>query len=335
MPNDDPRAEIFKLINQAQMQFESAPDQAVALLERGRDLARQLGDTHRALYCEHWRLQVLLFYKRDYGAALESAVRAAVEARAPAYTNLTERICLHEDMIYAYVGVDPVGYAAAIERALDYMEAEITPGLQCSECLQELKAEFRLELGDLDRALEEGLRHLAIGRNNSFRQAVAYKQLCYIAFQRADWEALAGWARAGEQAARGENHYLIEFLAWQALIARRDGDEAAARRYYRHATSLAGRMGATPARAYFDALCAYHEAAGDMERALRIRERQVATPQERGQTTGACRCLLAHARLLARTGQPHKAEVTAARELAQRLADPAPLLAQIAELEAL
>jgi hypothetical protein len=334
MPNDDPRNELYALFSQAYAHFESAPDQALALLERGRDLARQLGDMHEALHYEHWRLQVLLFYKRDYGAALESAVRAAVEARAPAYTNLTERICLHEDLIYAYVGVDPVGYAAAIQRALDYMEAEITPGLQCSECLQELKAEFQLELGDLDRALEEGLRHLAIGRNNRFRQMVAYKQLCDIAFQRADWEALAGWARAGEQAAHDEHRYLIEFLAWQALIARRAGDEAAARRYHRRATSLAGRIGATPSRTYFDALCAYHEAAGDLERALRIRERQVATLQERGQTTGACRCLLARARLLARTGQPHAAEVAAARELAQRLANPAPLLAQIAELEA-
>ena len=128
--NDPERQQLVEYYYIAQEFHDYDHDRALALLQQGREFARRLGEPWWVLFYEHWRIQVLLFHKRDYTAALDAAVRAAVEVRKPIYAHLPQRICLHEDVISAYAGIDPAGHATKIQQALDYMESEITPDLE-------------------------------------------------------------------------------------------------------------------------------------------------------------------------------------------------------------
>lgn len=333
---DQERIRLNDLFAEASRSRYSAPDQALILFARGRALAQQLGEPWWVLLCDHWRLQTLIYAKQDFDAALDLAARCAVEVRKPAYAQLPQRVCLHEDLILAYIGRDPMGHARLIDDALDYMGAEIAPQFECRYCLQELRATFELERGRPEQATEAALRLLAMSpearrRPNHYR-AVAYALLCRIACHQSDWEALLTWAREGEEASRSVNEQdkVAEFLAWQALATRRlSGDKLAAQRSYRLATTYAGRLGATPHRGYFDALSAYHALDGQLERALQVRRQQLAAIAGKGQLTNECRCRVACCQIRAQLGEPLDVELAGAREAAAKLADPTPFLVQL------
>jgi hypothetical protein len=335
---DRERIAMIEAFEEASPLMRKDPDQALALMDQAHAIARRLNENWWMRFFEHWRLQMLLHYKRDYQAALELAIRAAVEVRKPGYEQFPQRICLHEDLITAYAGIDPIGNQQRIQQALDYMQGEVSPRMQCRSCLQGLRVQFQTELGRLDhaldQALESGLEALAINQHEPHHLMWAYNHLCEIAYLRGDWENLLGWALAGEELAdsRDRADNMIEFLAWQAVCRRHAGDEAAAQRLYRRATSRAGRLAVEPGRAYFDALCAYHELAGSYHLALKVRDRQRAILADTGQTYFSAQCLLERCALLRRMGKPLDAAIAEARALIGQLSNPAPLLARLAEL---
>jgi hypothetical protein len=237
--------------------------------------------------------------------------------------------------IRIYVGTDPVGHAALIQKATDYMATEITPDLRCCLCLQGLRTEVELALDRLEAATAAAMHYLAMSTSSAHYAAHAYALLCEIAYRRGDWQAVLEWAEAGEAAARRTptSGVLPECLAWQAAAARHLGRRRDARRVYRSATSQAAHVGATPSTAYFDALCAYHETGGRLDLALQIRDRQLAAMVGKGQMADECRCRLERCRLLAALGRPLETDLAAAREAACKLVDPAPVLEKLGRIE--
>src|SRR5262249_13816250 len=203
-----------------------------------------------------------------------------VERRKPAYAQLPQRICLHEDLIYAYLGIDPLGNADAIRRALDYMRTEVTEDLDCRYCVQNCRTEFALLCGELPEGEESARVTLALADEDVHRStgehhaAYAHCDLCEIAHRRRDWEALREWSAEGEALARRADEHLkvAEFLLWQALLARHDGDEALAGRRHRQALARGRRVKAQPGTNYYNILCAFHERGGEPERALAVRD---------------------------------------------------------------
>src|SRR5215212_3081349 len=75
-------------------ELHSDPDGKLTQLRQGADLARQMNEPWWEGFYEHWQLQILLHFKRDYKAAQELAVRAVVKARRPACAALPQRVCL-------------------------------------------------------------------------------------------------------------------------------------------------------------------------------------------------------------------------------------------------
>ncbi len=211
------------------------------------------------------------------------------------------------------------------------MRSRITPGLDCAHCVEELEAGFEISLGNLDRAEELALRKLELAGHSYFYQAGSYSLLARVAFLRQSWDALRTWAETGEEAARaaGEDRLLVEFLAWRTLLARLEGDERAAQGLYRRVTGHARRLGAAPDVAYYDALCAYHEAGGRPELALKMRERQLDDLSGKGQTALEVRCRIEICRMLSEMGGRLEEELALAREAASRLADPSGPLAEL------
>ena len=318
------------------------PDAMLAVLEEGRALAQLLHEDWWVLHLDHWRLQALLHYKLDYRDVLDLAVQATLEARKPAYAQLPQRICLHEDLIYAYLGIDPLGNADAIRRALDYMHSEVTEDLDCRYCVQNCRTEFALLRGALEEAEQSARLTLAMADDDVHRStaehhaAYAHCDLCEVAHRRQDWDALREASAEGEEVARRTEEHLkvAEFLLWQALMARRDGNEELARRRQRQALARARRVKSLPGTTYYNILCAFHELGGEPERALAVRNLELERLEGKGRLHEECRCRVKRCRLLAQMGRPLEDELTAARASARTLRDPAPHLAELDRIAA-
>ena len=141
---------------------EADPQRSLELVREARALAVQLREPWWILLMDHWRLQRLLHYIRDIPPALELAVQATLEARKPEYEQLPQRVCLHEDLIYAYLCIDPPGYGDLIRQALDFMREQVTDDLECRYCVQNCATEWHLHCGRVGEAEQSARQSLTI-----------------------------------------------------------------------------------------------------------------------------------------------------------------------------
>jgi hypothetical protein len=328
---------MYNLFNSALQCHESDPRVALTNLDAARDIAQRLEEPWWVLLCDHWRIQTLIHSLGDYIAARDIAARSVVEARKPAYAQFPQRICLQEDLISVYIAHDPHGHAAGIEDALAYMEREAAPGADCGLCLLGLKIWFALEREDLQQAEAEAGNFLSAAEEYKVRSgsehylANCYTDFCDISFRRCDWPALLEWATIGEAPARrlDKRQLVAKYLAWQALASRKLGHDEAASRLYRSATAISGRLGLPPSGDYCNALSAYQEAAGDLPRALKLRDRELEAIAGKGHIDRECRIHRERCRLLRLMGRLSERDLAAARTAAAQLVDPARYLATL------
>jgi hypothetical protein len=323
---DQERQRLLLTYTEAYPHYETDPDRALALLDRGRLLARKLGEPGWVLFFDFWRTEVLLHHKMDYTYLLDHAVRTALEARKPLYAQHPLRFAVLGHLAAAYLYTDPRGYAAEIREALAHLQAELPDIREEHYVLVARQCLFAEALGRLHEAIalgEQGQSMLEGDPNpeNALHHRVGgYRALCRLYFRRGDWQALGEAAAAGEEAARKKQAKkpLAEVLLWRAVWLRHEGDAEEAQRLCRRATSLMGRLGARPTENFFAALAAYHEWAGNLAAALRVRGRQLEQTVGRGMTAAECECRIERCRLLARLGRPLDDEMAAARQAAGR-----------------
>jgi hypothetical protein len=337
---DPQRQRLLGVAREAGPYLRSNPAQALALYEQGRRLAETLHEPWWVMYFTHWKLQVLLNTRPDLVEAQRLAVQATLEVRKPVYEGLPQRVCLHDDLVNTYLGADPAGHAAAISEALAFMEADVAPGMECRYCIQGDFADFHLGISDLAGAEAACMRILAMAEDEpaattrAHHGMTALSRLCEIAFLRQDWAALgrsAAWGEALHQEVP-RPQLLAEFLQWQALLVRRDGDTRRAARLSRRAESTVAASGAVPRTAYFDALCAYHLAGEDAGKALASRERELALIAGSGMRQREAHCRLERCRLLARLGLPLQEALEEAGSAARQLRRPEALLAELEQI---
>jgi hypothetical protein len=339
--NDRDRLRLLQFYHQGYQLRERDPDQAYQLFSEGRHLAQQLGEPWLVLFYDEWRVTALLHFKRDYRNVLELAVASALEARKPAYAQYPGRFGVFDNLIAAYLGIDPAGYAEPITQAMDYLENEIPQEPDSHRYLLYARRRiFALELDRFDEALEYAMRELALADNDRDRsraehfQVFVYCALCEVAYAKGEWENLAGWSETGDAVTRRVGHQveLAELLAWRALAARKAGDADRAMRLCRSAGSRMKAQRMPPTRGFYDGLCAYHELGGDLEATLAVRDRELRDVAGWGRHLSEARCRLNRLRLLARMGKPLAEEAAAAREAASRLRQPESFLAEIDRL---
>jgi hypothetical protein len=242
--------------------------------------------------------------------------------------------------VHAYVGIDPDGYAAEIEEALAYLEAEIPPEPNDDRYVMlGDKRTFYAERGLLREAYAVALAQVNLtdnDRNNADWYAVqVHSSLCWLCAQFEDWDGVAAHAETTEKLARRRGQCeteLSEAQLWQAVLARRAGDEAGAGRAYRTATARMNRLRTPPAPDFHDALALYFTLAGDLPRALRVRDRELESILDRGRLAYECRVRIKRCRLLSQLGQLQEADLAAARAAAGKLRLPEKHLTEIEQV---
>jgi hypothetical protein len=300
------------------------------VLEEGRHLALKLREPWWVAFFEHWQLETLIYYLDDYREVIERGVRLTLEVRKPAYEGYPLRFGIWCNLIAAYLCVDARGYAQPIREALEYLQTIAPPEGGDGYLLQARRHWFAYELGDYAEAERLAREELAMCARDADRylathhEVDTYKALCWIAFRREDWPALASSAESGEALAR-ELDYRYElalFLLWRAACAQRDGDARAAKRLCRLGLGTMSRLGQPPGESYYDALACYHELVGDVESAWQTREEELGSTRNKGQFAYEAMVRLKRVRLLAKIGRPYDTELARARDAATRLRAP-------------
>ncbi len=319
---------------------ESDPDRAVAILKMGSQMAEQFGEPWWKLYHDAAMVEAILHFKKDYRNVLDLAVKCALEARKPLYAQYPGSIKVHDNLIAAYLGIDPVGYAEPIQQALDYLEGEL-PDEPSSDRYLMLgrKRRFAHERDDFAEAMAIARRILALlDRDNERHRAdhhavFLYCDLAALCYKRGDVAGLTEAAARAEELARKVGHQceLSEGLAWQAVAALLAGEHEKASRFCRAASSHMSRLQMPPNRDFYDALAIYYEKVADLERALKVRDLEKKNIAERGQLMYECKVCIRRCELLAKMGRLKDTDVAEARTAAAKLRAPQMYLAELAK----
>lgn len=312
---DPVRQEMVRLYDRAMEIKETDPDEALTLFEQSRNLALETDSSWWAMLCQHWKTQTLLYEKHDLTNALDLAVRSTVEVRKPIYADLPQRVCIHEDLIAAYLESDPVGYEVPIRETLAYMERESVGLDQCRMCHLHRSSSFLDDLR-LPDALEQAWRHqqLAEEHDDDFYRAGARYLLCHLLYKydRETAKSLIGeLAQEGVEMARNRDRKEVaaDLWMWQAVAALWNGDNLEAKRLYRRAFAQARRLPQPPEAILVDSALAFHETAGTPEKAVPILEKAAQHFHETAQFFVEAQKRLKKCQLLAEMGQDwHEAE---------------------------
>jgi hypothetical protein len=328
---DEERARLRQIHRDAFDFREIDPDRSLLLFAEGRRLALMLGEPWWVLLFDHWRVHGLLHHKQDYRNVLDLAVRNVLEVRKPKYAGFPQKLWIDNDLVNIYLNLDPRGYADEIEQTLAQAEAELTPERDNARYLLLYSRLCAASCQDrLDDAHAIALRIHAQAQADPNRWPAEHflihlcETLCYLSNRRKTWADIAGWAEAGEELARrrGYQQPMSALLMWQATVAQRAGEKAKAKRLYRSASSRLGRLKAPLTSESYDAICSYHELAGNLEKALGLRDQQLQEDAQRGSVFGEFQARLMRLRLLATMGRVSEHDLAEARQATRKFRQP-------------
>jgi hypothetical protein len=329
--NDQDRLRMTDLHDEGFRLQETRPEESFALFTRGRQLAAQLGEPWWVFFYDVWRTLAMTSYVEDYVRGLDLAVACVLEARKPQFAEHAWRIAAFNTLLGCYLEIDPNGYATEIEQTLDYLDTIIPPGPQDDRLVMlGRRRSFLSALDRLDEARAVALEQLALCDEDTDHDDDWYglspvSFLCWLGARQEDWPAVARYAELLYEWAlpiHAAQEERCEAELWQAVLARRAGDEAAARRRQRSAVARMGRLGIPCDVFYLDALALYHELGGNLGHALRVRDRELAQFRGKGTYWRECEAHLKRCRLLARMGRLTDADLDAAQAAVGQLRRP-------------
>jgi hypothetical protein len=337
---DRERLRLVRLQNEAYRLRETDLGASLGLLRDASQLAGVLGEPWCQLHFDHMYQDILLHHGGDCRTALDLAIRNVLEVRKPFYENFPKRFPIHLSLVCTYLSIDPAGYESEIRDLLAHLDDLLSPSMEEGHAyFQMQKVRLALKLGLLEEAHAAALHMLDLAEGDGESACVLYSVyahslLCRVAFRQGDLAGLTTWARDGVQRAEqdGEKKHHTAMVLWQAVLARKAGDEPAARRLYRRAETRAARWTGLRFGGYYNALSAFHEHAGEWEQVLQARAAHWENVQGCGRVHDEAFVLSCRCATLAQLGRLSIEEITRAEEAARQLRRPAPILAELADL---
>ncbi|MHB8629538.1 MAG: hypothetical protein ACYDBJ_23840 [Aggregatilineales bacterium] len=335
---DAERTRLVSLYDRAWDICETDPNAALSLLTEGRALAEQLREPCLMLFFDYWRCEIYLYKLRDVANGLDLSVRASVEAQKPMYRTCAVRSRVYLTLAVAYGMIDPLGYADEITRTLDYLEKEVPLDKDTWQRIESERAALAYtqnRLNDCERLTMSYMSYIARCESNNFRLTDAYGRLCILSYKRQKLDKALEYARLGEEAARKANLRLasLTFLAWQALLQRKLGNELEASRIYQTTMTNLQWFKSVPSSRHYYVLCEYHDDRAEYALALKLRRQQLEQLGNSGSANDEAWARYYVCRYLVKMRSPVRAELALARAAAHKLKDPAPLAKKLDALE--
>lgn len=326
--------ELFFQYQKAMELRESDPDETIRLLTKIREQAIERKDYEWRLVADHWQTQVYINWKKDYNAANRLAVEAAIESRQKQYREFREYICVQNDLLLVYKGIDPVGYADEIKEAIDLTINMTTPDMPCHYCLNRGLIDYYKFIGNDESAREQTAKFFAMTYQEPHYRIQAYEQMAYFAYQDDSWNDLLSLAQqgatlAGEQ--EDESAWIgfksYEMIAFYQLARIDDAQKAHDLVNYRVST-LKMVQGYT----YFTLMSKYQEIQSNLHAALQIIDDYILTLQNTGRPYWECKAYLERIRLLKTLGEDYRADVEKFRQIADTLKASSQFDSQLAKI---
>ncbi|MEM9954749.1 MAG: hypothetical protein AAF846_24300 [Chloroflexota bacterium] len=312
---------LWNLYRQGISQIETNPDEAIRLLAEGSAKAEELGDTYYKVLLDHWQLQAMILYKHDFNAANKLAIKAAIDARAPVYRNYQEYICIQQDLILVYQGIDPIGYAPEIKEAIDLMLDSTTPTMQCHHCLKQTLVQYHIDKGEIEQANKYAMDYFIGTENRYYHRSFAAAMQCQLAHWQEDYDAVLSYAQIGITASENRTwtHYWLELKAWEMLALQKLGQPDQASINYKLITQELSYIRAVLNHRFYYAVLAYHEACDDLQTAISHWDNYLTHLENAGEHYWHFLAYLEQIRLLKQIDLPISASVEACKSIADNM----------------
>lgn len=320
---DTDRQQLAKLHHRFWVHAETAPDYALLLTDQAIHLAQRLQEPCWEVFHGYWRTELLLFYMNRMADALDSAVEQVTLVQKPAYKACPVATDIYRILMDAYVFIDPISHREKILQTIHHME----DNMDMDEDTRRLVFSRRVELADAQEHYTEAIRYarelLAMSQSDAYRQTHAYRMLAHSSYRAGDLDATLNYARAMERTARIRDikGSIAMAYAWQAYLLRRQGQEDRAQILYQQAIQQRNRLGGKAGTDFYDALCNYHETAGDYDSAIACRQQHLSNLADSGAYYDEAIGHLAYCRLLGRAGRTLTDALAAAQAHAAHLTD--------------
>jgi hypothetical protein len=317
--------------NKAMNLRESEPDVAIEILSHLREEAIKRSNHYWRLTAEHWRVQVYISFKRDYRNANRFAVEAAIESRKAEYQHYQEYICIQNDLILVYEGIDPLGYATEIKEAIDLTINQTNPTMSCHYCLNHRLGDYYLNMGEEQKARDQSAKFFAMTHSQAHYRIQAYEQICYFSRQDEAWADLLELAKRGYELAADNDDEApwINLKSFELLALQKLGRSEAAQSSYSLLKHRTASLKMVQSEDYYDNLVAYEEARGDIEAALAVRSKHLEIFKNAGRHYWEAMARIDKIRLLRLLDRDYGEESQAVRLIAQDLKSSASIIERL------
>ncbi len=310
---------------------ETDPELSYLLFTQGRDEARRLVEPWWDLFFESMRLTALTSYVMDFTRALPLAVELMVRFSTPEGQVHRDRLSILNNVLYAYLNTDPLGYGEELERGLAYLDGEHPQGPEGGRfvLLHRWRA-YLIAIESWEAVYEMALRSLALltrtrdAHTRNWHTAWALDQHCQICHAMGRLDELAGHAEHLIKISNKTGQLLrteAAGLIWQAVSSRAKGDEKAASSAFHRGMALLEDLERRDS-ILAEGVAAYYEAGGDLKAAIGVRDREFAEVSRKGMLHRSCQIQIERCRLLDRAGELTPANLEAVRLSASRLRVP-------------
>jgi hypothetical protein len=315
--------------------FETDPDQVMTRLTTASGLALQQHEYCLANYFDYWISEIFLYYKIDIAQGLDRSVKTAAEIRKSAFADCPCQGRIIRQLIDAYLEYDPVGYEKETSEALTYLENEVPLDEDTWRAIPEQQASLMIALGRSEDAWKWALVGLDRSSASDFRMMHVYRKLCDIAYMRGQDDDIMKFALLGEgHAQHTQNSIRVQaaMALWQAYCHRKRGELEMATRRHAHAMQILHRQKASLVERYYDPLCAYLEADGQIDLAVEARARETEAAGAAHSPYREGEAHLQHCRLLKLSGRLDEASLATAQAVATRMRAPQIYLDRLAKI---
>ena len=306
--------------------YNEQAEQAKDTFESGAKIARLHQLPCMELLFEYQVCQVYVYYTYDQKAAVDYAVRLVTKLPRPEYVDCrNEHVAVYDIMTHAYFYRDCLGYEKEIRESLDYVKQNLTMRYESRLRMDYILTELEYENGNYQEARNKAMQYVAEAEfAHAYRKSDGYlaaRRAVYalgeidIAYKYAEMDVTVSQSGSYQRGA-------ADALLWQAVYAKRLGNDGAAQQLYQRSIAQYERFTIAPSLTYFDAAAEYYELMGDNERALKLREAQFDELPARGSLHDMALAHLQYCRLLGRMGKPVDAALVKARAFVNTLRKP-------------
>ena len=310
--------------------------EALAHFNEGLALALSLKLPIWEFFFESWICEVHVL-KTDYRQALESTAKLVTKSIRPEHQEHPCRPVVYFTLAWVYYYLDAIGYENEILAALDAFGTE---GMPLDEETHQrsffLRAEMAYEKENYALADEYNAEYMRRVEGNAFRESSGYGMQRLLAFVKGDLQTALAAVRLREEAARlaALPSSVANSLLWEGVILRYLGEDGKAASSILRGISEYNALNLPKHSAYYHILASYHEARGDFEQALSLRDTELSLTIASGSLNVEFACRLERCYLFNRMGKAVNEELAGLVACANKSKQPAFWLNKAASIEA-